>query len=179
MLALNLAENIQRASINAIERARAFKRLMQLEDLTATEVAVRMSLSNATVSNTLALLDLPESLQARVAAGDLPATVAVHIARVGDDATRRALADQYDAGSLNRSGVAAEVNRLLKPGRKKAAKPSRLACRVDGVGISLTAKTPLQWDSLLYAITRLHNEAERLREENKPVTDLARVLRAS
>ena len=46
MLQLNLAENIQRSSLNPVERAKAFRRLMQLEELTASEVAVRMNVSS-------------------------------------------------------------------------------------------------------------------------------------
>ena len=56
MLQMNLAENIQRASLNPIERAKGFRRLMQLEDLNACEIATRMNVSNSTVSNSLSLL---------------------------------------------------------------------------------------------------------------------------
>ena len=45
MLQMNLAENIQRSSLTPLERAKAFRRLMQLEDLTASEVAARMNVS--------------------------------------------------------------------------------------------------------------------------------------
>jgi ParB family chromosome partitioning protein len=183
MLALNLAENLQRASLNPIERAKGFQRLMQLEDLTASAVAERMNVSNATVSNALALLDLSESLQARVAAGAIPASVGVHIARVADDDTRRALADQYADGTLNREGVARE-GRLLKSGgkgKKGGGKPSRLSLTLSGLSVSVSGK-PEKWtlDNLLAVVGRIGKEARSLRDQGKTdVAELAAVLKAS
>jgi ParB family chromosome partitioning protein len=181
MLQMNLAENIQRESLNPIERAKGFQRLMQLEGLNASEVAARMSVSNATVSNALDLLELPETLQARVAAGELPASVASQIARVGDDETRRALADQYAGGRLNRAGVAQEVNRLLKPSRGKGGKPSRLSLKLSGLSVSVSGK-PEQWtlDNLLAVVGRIGKEARSLKDQGKTdVAELAAVLKAS
>ena len=80
MLQINLAENLQRASLDPIERGKAFRRLMQLENLTASEVAARMSVSNAMVSRDLSLLDLPDFLQHKIASGELPSSVGAHIA---------------------------------------------------------------------------------------------------
>ena len=139
MLQMNLAENIQRCSLNPIEKAKAFRRLMQLEDLTATEAAARMNVSNATVSRDLSLLDLPESLQCRVASGTLPASVAAALARLEDDEARRDLADQYCDGRRNRDGIVAEVGALLKPGSKPDKKP-RLGFKIGGLSISVCGK---------------------------------------
>jgi ParB family chromosome partitioning protein len=167
--------------LNPIERARGFQRLMQLEELTASEVASRMNLSNATVPNALALLDLSEMLQARVAAGLLPASVGVLIARTADAETRRALADQYESGVLNRDGVAREVNRLLKSGRKKGGNPPRLALMLSGLSVCVSGK-PEKWtyDNLTAALARIGNEAATLKEQGKfnPAA-LAAVLNAS
>jgi ParB family chromosome partitioning protein len=182
MLAMNLAENIQRASLNPVERARAFRRLMQLESLTATEVAARMGVSNATVSNSLDLLDLSESLQARVAKGQLPATVAAHIARVDDDATRRELADQYGSGILDRAGVAARVKGLLDP-KPRGGGPPRLSVRQKHAGLSLSVTgTAEKWtyDNLAAMLARIGKEARTLKDAgNFDAATLAAVLKAS
>jgi len=177
MLQINLAENLQRASLNAIERGKSFRRLMQLEDLTASEAAARMNVSGATVSRDLSLLDLPEPLQARVASGELPVSVAAHLARVADDEARRALADQYAGGRINRDGLAAAVGRLLRP-RQKAGKPERLALRPgDGLFVTITASEPLTWDGLLAAIDRLRKVSRSLYEGGRPVSELAKALK--
>jgi ParB family chromosome partitioning protein len=183
MLEMNLAENIQRASLNGVEQGKGFRRLMQLEDLTASEVASRMGVSNATVSNAMSLLDLPETLQAKVASKELPVSVGAYLARVEDDAARRALADQYGNGTLNRDGVAAEVRRLLKPKPKRSpASPSRLAVKLGGLSVCVTAGRAgkLSMDSLLSVFGRICKEAKSLKDAGK--TDLAaltEVLKAS
>jgi ParB family transcriptional regulator, chromosome partitioning protein len=180
MLQKNLAENIQRASLNPIERGKAFRRLMQLEDLNASEVALRMNVSNAMVSRDLSLLDLPDSLQARVATGELPASVGAAIARVGDDETRRALADQYGGGTVNRDGIVIEVNRLLNPQQKPARKP-RLALKLGGLSISVTAGKPekLNFENLLTVLGRVCKEAKSLKDGGRTdVAELSEVLRA-
>ena len=138
MLQINLAENIQRASLNPIERGKAFRRLMQLEDLNATEVAARMNVTISMVSRDLSLLDLPEILQTRIAEGELPASVGSHIARIEDDETRRAFAERYQSGELTRDGVAREVRKLSRP--KGGAKPQRLAVKLSGLSVSVAGK---------------------------------------
>jgi len=180
MLQMNLAENIQRSSLNPIERGKAFRRLMQLEGLNASEVALRMNVSNATVSRDLSLLDLPEALQVKVATGELPASVGSHIARLSDDDTRRALAEKYGAGMLNREAVAAQVNDLLKSGRPPA-KTSRLAVKLGGLSISVCGQADkLTVDTLVTVLGRLSKEANSLKAAGKTdVTALAQVLKAS
>jgi ParB family chromosome partitioning protein len=180
MLQWNLAENIQRSSLNAIERGKAFRRLMQLENLTATEAASRMNVSNATVSRDLSLLDLPESLQARIASGELPPSVAAVISRVGDDETRRQLADQYGHGEKNRADITAAVNGLLHP-EEKAKKP-RLALKLDGLSISVTAGKPdrLNVAGVLSVLERVCKAARGLKDGGKSdVAELAQALRAT
>jgi ParB family transcriptional regulator, chromosome partitioning protein len=178
MLQINLAENIKRCSLNPIERGRAFKRLMQLEDLTATEVAARMTVSNATVHRDISLLDLPEALQAKVVSGELPATVGSHIARVEDDETRRGLADQYANGVLNRPGLVAAVNGKLNKGKSK---PARLAIKLGGVSICLSGPADkLTLDSIHSVLGRMSREAKSLKDNGKKeITDLVQVLKAS
>jgi ParB family transcriptional regulator, chromosome partitioning protein len=180
MLQMNMAENIQRCSINPIARAKGFRRLMQLEDLTVSEVATRMNVSNATVSRDLSLLDLSESLQARVASDELPTSVAAAIARVGDDETRRDLADQYCSGRKNRDGIVAAVGELLDP-KDKPAKPPRMALKLGGLSISVSGKPEkLTVAHVLSVLDRVCKEAKKLKDVGKTnVAELAQVLRAS
>jgi ParB family transcriptional regulator, chromosome partitioning protein len=167
MLQINLAENIQRASLNTIERAKAFRRLMQLEDLNASEVAARMNVTVSMVSRDLSLLDLPEWLQRKVATGEMPPSVGSHIARVKDDDIRRAFADRYQSGELNRDGVSREITRLSRP-KGGAAKPQRLAVKLAGLSVSIAGKPDkLTIDSLLGVFTRICKEAKSLKDGGK------------
>jgi ParB family chromosome partitioning protein len=63
MLEMALVENVQRVDLNPIERAQAYKRLIEEFDLTATELGQRVGKSGPYISNTLRLLDLPDALK--------------------------------------------------------------------------------------------------------------------
>jgi ParB family transcriptional regulator, chromosome partitioning protein len=70
-LALALIENLQRTDLNAIEEARAYRRLIDEFALTQEEVAHRVGRSRPTVANTLRLLELAPSVIAAVESGAL------------------------------------------------------------------------------------------------------------
>jgi ParB family chromosome partitioning protein len=63
VLELSLIENIQREELNPIEEANAFKRLLEMGDLTQDEVARRVGKERSSITNTLRLLKLPVELQ--------------------------------------------------------------------------------------------------------------------
>lgn len=64
-LELALVENVQRADLNAIEQAQAYRELIDGFGLTHEDVAARVGKSRVAVSNALRLLDLaPETRQA-------------------------------------------------------------------------------------------------------------------
>jgi len=71
-LELAIVENLQREDLTPIESARAYQRLVQEFGLTHQEIAERVGISRAQVSNTLRLLQLPEEVQQMVDRGELP-----------------------------------------------------------------------------------------------------------
>lgn len=66
MAVLALVENVQRKDLNAIEKAKSFKRLMNAEGCTQEELAKSLSLDRSTVANMIRLLDLPQDLQSAI-----------------------------------------------------------------------------------------------------------------
>ncbi len=68
-LELAIIENVQREDLNAIDRARAFKRLQEEFKLTNTEIAKKVGKSREYVSNSLRLLMLPNKIQQGVVGG--------------------------------------------------------------------------------------------------------------
>jgi ParB family transcriptional regulator, chromosome partitioning protein len=62
MLELALVENIQRADLNPLEEAQAYKQLMQEFKLTQESVAQKVGKSRAAVANALRLFDLPQEI---------------------------------------------------------------------------------------------------------------------
>ncbi len=71
MLELALIENVQRADLNALEEAHAYRQLIDEFGLTQEEVAARVGKARSTVANLVRLLALPESVQAAVNDGEL------------------------------------------------------------------------------------------------------------
>ena len=63
MLQWALIENIQRSDLNPIDRASAYRELMDRFRLTQAEAAEHLSQPRATVANYLRLLDLPDQVQ--------------------------------------------------------------------------------------------------------------------
>ncbi len=71
MLELALIENVQRADLNAIEEAHAYRQLIDEFGLTQEAVAERVGKARSTVANLVRLLTLPEGIQAAVNDGRL------------------------------------------------------------------------------------------------------------
>ena len=70
-LELALVENLQRADLNAIETARAYKLLMETYDITQEQVAERVGKSRSQVANMLRTLTAPQPLQDAVMEGKI------------------------------------------------------------------------------------------------------------
>mgnify|MGYP003497987255 FL=1 len=66
-LEVALIENIQREDLNALEEALAYKKLMDMANITQEEVAKRVGKNRSTVANALRLLKLPEDMQTALA----------------------------------------------------------------------------------------------------------------
>lgn len=73
VLEVSLIENLQRENLNAMEEARAIRRLMDEHDLTQEEVAKRLGKSRPAIANSVRLLALPEEVQQLLYDGRLQA----------------------------------------------------------------------------------------------------------
>src|SRR5437868_9699754 len=69
MLEMAIVENVQRVDLNPLERAQAYKRLMDEFSLTNAEIATRVSKSPSYISNTIRLLTLPDALKDALMSG--------------------------------------------------------------------------------------------------------------
>lgn len=84
-LELALIENVQREDLNAMERAKAFKQLIDEFHLVQREVAARVGKSREMVANTLRLLALPQEIQDALHQGKINEGQARAILMVGDE----------------------------------------------------------------------------------------------
>lgn len=70
-LEVALIENIQRADLDPVEEAFAYRRLVEEFGLTQQEVADKVGKSRPAVANSIRLLELPEEVQAALVAGKI------------------------------------------------------------------------------------------------------------
>ncbi len=100
-LELALVENLQRTDLNAVERAKAFKRLQEEFDLTHEEIAKKVGKSREYVSNTLRLINLPETVQQGLQQGRISEGHARTIAGIKNPAAQMALFDEVIKNNLS------------------------------------------------------------------------------
>lgn len=70
-LELAIIENLQREDLNALDRAKAFKRLVDEFSLQHKDIALRVGKSREYVSNTLRILMLPDIMQLSLQSGEI------------------------------------------------------------------------------------------------------------
>jgi ParB family transcriptional regulator, chromosome partitioning protein len=72
-LEIAIIENVQRADLNALEEARAYKMLMDQYDYTQQQLADSIGKSRSHIANTMRLMQLPETILKHIEAGTLSA----------------------------------------------------------------------------------------------------------
>ncbi len=121
---ITIVENLQRADLNAMEQARAFDRLSREFHMTQEQMAARTGKDRVTVANFIRLLKLPESIQARVEAGELSFGHARALLGLSHHPGIEKAAQHVATLSLSVRQTEAYVQNLLYPERnKKEPKP--------------------------------------------------------
>lgn len=87
-LELALVENIQRADLSPLEEAIAYRQLIDEFGLTHETLAARLGKNRVTVTNTLRLLGLPESVKSSLASGEITEGHARALIALPDDEAR-------------------------------------------------------------------------------------------
>ncbi len=125
-LELALIENVQREDLNPMERARAFKQLIDEFHLIQREIAERIGKSREMIANTLRLLALSPEIQTALHEGRITEGHARAVLMAGDDAVKQA--EVYNAVLMDRLNVREAENRarqvsgkIFVPRRRPAA----------------------------------------------------------
>jgi ParB family chromosome partitioning protein len=95
-----LVENIHRSQLNPLEEGAAYQQLLNDFGYTHDELADRLGKSRPAITNTMRLLNLPASVQRRVAAGVLTAGHARALLSLSDEKEIEALANRIVAEGL-------------------------------------------------------------------------------
>jgi len=96
-----LIENIHRSQLNPLEEAAAYTQLLQDFDCTHDELAQKLGRSRPLISNTMRLLNLPASVQSRVASGVISAGHARALLGLNNEAEIDRLAKRIVAEGLS------------------------------------------------------------------------------
>jgi ParB family chromosome partitioning protein len=110
ILELALVENIHRADLNPIERARAYQNYLSTFSLTQAEAAQRLGEDRSVIANYLRILDLPNDIKHMLTEGQLTMGHARAILALPTDELRRKLANRAMAGRLS----VREIERLVR-----------------------------------------------------------------
>jgi ParB family chromosome partitioning protein len=134
-----LVENIHRSQLNPLEEGAAYQQLLNDFGYTHDELADRLGKSRPAITNTMRLLNLPASVQRRVAAGVLTAGHARALLSLSDEKEIEALANRIVAEGLTVRAVeeiVATGGAKIKGGSVKRGK--LLAPRLKEIGDQLS-----------------------------------------
>ena len=135
---LALIENIQREDLSPIEEAQALQRMVERYGYTQEELAKVIGKNHTTVSHTLKLNSLPETLKQEVATSQVPKSVLVELSKLPTPEAQLELWEAVKGGELTvrevrarkRRGKAqapSQVETLLARGRAFAGELGKLA----------------------------------------------------
>lgn len=122
--AVSLVENIQRADLNPLEEAAAYKQLMEDYGMTQEQLAGRVGKSRSVIANTIRLLELPESIKTLVYGNDLTAGHARALLALAGKEKRIAAAEAIKNQGLNVRQTERLVQKLIEADKQKKTKSS-------------------------------------------------------
>jgi ParB family chromosome partitioning protein len=128
-LAIAIVENVQRADLNAMEEAHAYRQLADEFGLTQDEIAGRVGRARSTVANTLRLLDLEPTVQQALAEGNIAEGHARALAGASPTAQRQLVEAVMSRGLSVRQTE--ELVRRLREQPSAAARVTKIETDAD------------------------------------------------
>ena len=145
-----LIENIHRSQLNALEEAGAYSQLLTDFNCTHEELAQKLGRSRPLISNTIRLMNLPTSVQQKLASGVLSAGHARALLGLSDAATIEKLAARIVSEGLSVRAIeeiisagATKGQSTKKPKQTKSATPE-LQEIAERIGDALDTRVSIQ-----------------------------------
>jgi ParB family chromosome partitioning protein len=113
-----LVENIQRTDLNPIEKAHGFKEYLARYHMTHEQLATRLGLARPTITNLVALLELPAELQDAVRVGQMSTGHAKVLKGISDPARQVSVGKEIIARGLSVHATEALVKQMLVDARE-------------------------------------------------------------
>lgn len=122
LLEMALVENIQRADLNPIEEAEAYRSLAETFELSQEDIAGRVGKGRTTITNCLRLLRLPDEIQDFLREGRLTAGQARPLLALRDSATQIEMAER----AIREGLTARDLERLASTPKKDPSKTKKV-----------------------------------------------------
>jgi len=114
-LELAIIENVQRHNLNAIEEAKAYKRLKEEFALTQEDIAKKLGKGRVAIANTMRLLDLPVEIQRGIIEGKITEGHARAILGLDNPEKQRALYELIMKEKLTVRDTENKVREIMVP----------------------------------------------------------------
>ena len=122
LLEMALVENLQRADLNAMEEAEAFRSLQESFSLSQEEIGVQVGRSRAAIGNALRLLGLPAEIQDMLRDGRLTAGQARPLLTIADEEQQLELAQRAAKEGLSARQLEALTRGERRPRKRRTPK---------------------------------------------------------
>lgn len=163
-LELALVENVQRADLNAVEEADAYRLLAEKFSLTHDQIAERVGKSRVAVTNALRLLRLPEAVLDLLRAGQLTAGQARPLLALDDPAAAVRLAERAVRQGLSARAIESMVSPSVSKRRTAPETEPHAAAAADKLTRLLQTKVEIDRRGKGGALRiRFHSEEELMR----------------
>ena len=176
---LSLIENIQRENLNAIEEAKAYKRLCEEFNHTQEELATALGKDRSVLANMMRLLTLPDDVQDAISSGFVSAGHGRAIAGIEDKKKQKFLLEKILKEKLTVRDIEAIVAQWkagIAPGQNKKVKKQEVELvnlaeelqRKFGTKIKITGKPSKGRIEIHYfSLKELERISTILRTKNK------------
>jgi len=155
---ISLIENLQRKDLTPFEEAQGFKMLVERFGYTHEEIARRIGRSRSSVTETLALAEMPEEIKELCRRADIQSkSVLLQIARLKDVDQMRALIERIRREGLRRDDVRRE-----KKATQRRPRPFVYRYRTTEFRLEMRfKKADVSREELIQCLRRVAEEIER------------------
>ncbi len=112
---VSLLENLQRKNLSAIEEARTYKKILELDNMTQDDLAKTMGKSQPAIANKIRLLGLPEEVQDALIKNQISERHARSLLNVKDKEQQLKMLDRIRNERLTVRELDAEIKKIVQP----------------------------------------------------------------
>ncbi len=170
-LEIALIENLQRKDLTPFEEAEGYRRLAEAYDYTHEKISESVGKSRVSVTESLALLQMPARVRDVVEAlGIRSKSILLEVMKLEDEDEMIRLLEKTQTLGLNRAELRQEVKRSRKEPRRQKAKPYTFSFKAPDKRFSLSLRfrqSTVDHDDLIGALEEILSELKDLEEADR------------